>query len=140
MDGNRIKHLFVANKKGLIIDHPKSASAEDYDVMRQLFIREAGIRDKETYVRGYTMPHLEYAGNVPYAWGLASAEGAWFDVLHMPYNSNEEVKEARNRIRRESDVVKMETTTVETLLPAASLEALKYKHRHQPVPGMATAQ
>ena len=44
-----------------------------------------------------------------YDWGLANANGGWFDLFQLPYNTKPDLDACKMKLRRNQDVVVMRT-------------------------------
>lgn len=94
--------LFWNSKgRGALVEHPGTI---DWDKTPKAFAELVGVRSEDD-VESATLYYDEWIGKVAYTWGLAGAAGACFRTYQLPGVSDDEVAEARLKLKRDGDVV-----------------------------------
>lgn len=98
-------YIIHGNGKGAEIDIPAETTSEQYGEIFAAFTAQHGKRD--SYASVVKIDRQQVIGGVFYDWGLAGPDGAWYELFQWDENSNEDVKAAEDKLRREQDVVRL---------------------------------
>ncbi len=101
-----MSYIIHANGKGAVIDIPAETTSEQYGEIHEAFAQQYGKRGVPFASIVKQWPTQVIRG-VFYNWGLAGADGAYYELFQFPDNSDEDVKFAEDKIRREQDVVRL---------------------------------
>ena len=102
-------YLLHYNGLGRIVTiEPSQTSSEEYGNIQRNFLADAGGAKQEwDWPDMITLyPHAR-VGNVFYDEELAGSSGASFRILAMPTDSAEDIELAKQKLRRDRDVVRM---------------------------------
>jgi len=111
-----MRYLLYTETKGghvtaAIVDVPRRYSSDDYGNLQDEFEKAHGGR-----YTGMIRFETQEEFGVPYDWGLQGPGGAWFLLLRFPTTTEQELREAKHRIRAKRDVVSMRTLHVHKLV------------------------
>ena len=112
-----MKYLIECEGVAAFIEMQRGDSSAYYGKVQNAFQAAAGKGDgRFAYVAMIRMDNPETACGVPYSWGLANADGAWFELLSLPPHDATALNNAKAKIRRDQDVVTMRVRRVERLI------------------------
>jgi hypothetical protein len=102
-----IKYLIHTEKAAAFIYMPRGASSDFYGEVQEHFANTQGKGTHETFATLTTLnPEDVTPQGVLFEWGLASAAGAYFNLFAFPNTTKEAIKESKDWLRRERDVVR----------------------------------
>lgn len=115
-------YLIHAHGKGRFIElNTRETSSDQFAEMQINFATEAkGGPPKDVYEKYADMerlhPECVTSNGIPYTWGLAGPDGAWFMLIATPDTSEEELQSAKEQLRRERDVVRCSVLRIKELI------------------------
>lgn len=113
-----MKFLLEHNGLGAFVEMQRDDSSDYYGEVQDAFLRFCGVRD--TRREGCAMirvDDMETAAGVPFIWGLANADGAYFELLAMPGTTAEQIKAAKHKLRNDRDVVSLSVRRISEIVP-----------------------
>lgn len=117
-----LHYLIHSNGKGREIYVSGEADGDEYGRIQEAFATEAhgGKAPASEWDRWADMIRLHAdcvtSNGVRYDWGLASAAGAYFNLIKTPDVTPEQLKAAKNEIRRGHDVVSMHVIRIDEMI------------------------
>ena len=104
-----MRYIVHSNGKGAEVEIPRGLSAEQWGEIHEAFAAKYGPKGVN-YASFTSYDAQQVINGVFYNWGLASRDGAYFEVFQWPENSDADVKFAVNKLRRDQDVVSLWVT------------------------------
>ena len=115
-----MKYLIITHDKvASIIDVPSGTSSDDYGTIQEEFAKQHAASVKNVYERYAHMVRLDpwyVEFGIYYDYSLAGADGAWFTLFKLPDDTQEDLKNAKAKIRRDHDVVRLDTVIIKKLV------------------------
>lgn len=112
-----MKYLLECEGVAAYVEMERGDSSEYYGAVQNAFQAAAGrAHDKFAFVAMIRMDNPETVCGVPYSWGLASADGAWFELLASPDTNPVRIAQAKEKLRRDQDVVSLSVRRIERLI------------------------
>ena len=115
-------YLIHWRDKGRIVKVDVSATtSDDFGKMQERFATEAnnGKRPAKDWDRHASMSRLrpcDSVNGIPYEWGLAGPEGAWFTLIALPGTTVAEIDAAKRELRATRDVVRVRTLKIKQMI------------------------
>lgn len=112
------KYLLRYNGFGRVVEIPSSTTSEEWGRIESSFATECrnGKPPKvvyDTYADAISLhPDQVTPNGIPYQWELANQDGGWYRLLVFGSQGKKEVEEAKQYLRRQYDVVKLEVLRV----------------------------
>lgn len=105
---NDVIHIIHANGKGAEVDIPPDTTSDEYGDIHEAFCAQhaPGATSASIVKRQWN----QVINGVFYDWGLSGPDGAWYQLFQWAENSDETVREASAKLRREQDVVRLWVT------------------------------
>ncbi|MFA5340331.1 MAG: hypothetical protein WC332_01000 [Clostridia bacterium] len=112
------KYLIHYKGVGRLIElSTRETTSEQFGEMQRSFANEVGKNEKDWPFADMIRLYPDQVQNgVFYSWGLASADGAWFNLIALPDTLPEQIEQAKKQIRYNQDVVSMSVTRINKLL------------------------
>jgi len=114
------KYLIHYKGKGRIIElNTRETTADKFGDIKQSFAHEVGVKSKSVYDSYAEIIRLypdQIKNGVFYSWGLASADGAWFNLVALPDTTKEQLDKTRKELLDEQDVVSLSITRIQALI------------------------
>lgn len=115
-----LNYLIHAHGKGRFIE-VGNISSDEYGEIQEQFATEAkGGPPANVYEKYAEMerlyPECVTSSGVPYTWGLAGPDGAWFQLIATPNTTEEQLRESKDQLRRERDVVRCSVLRIKEMI------------------------
>lgn len=110
------KTLVVAdNGRAAFVDMLRTDRSDYYATVEAAFLKAAKCR--KDYVKWITLYADQKAYDIPYTSALAGPDGMVFSLIVFPTTTGPQLQAARDKLRREQDVVSIHNVFIEEIIP-----------------------
>ncbi len=108
--------LLHGSNKGSLVEFDSKQHSDEYGKLQDKYGAKFGMKGRFGFASMFNMSRAEMVEGVPYEWGLAGPDGAWFNLIKLPDTTEEQIKCAKFRLRTDRDVVSISVLRIKELI------------------------